>query len=82
MLRVPKTVDCIQNILTVIPLQLLSYHVAELKGLNVSCKDCVISSVLQAFIPCRLHFKAVVADVKWKCFHLVEIRFRLIVHAT
>ncbi|VDO32155.1 unnamed protein product [Onchocerca flexuosa] len=35
-LRVPKTVDCIQNILTVIPLQLLSYHVAELKGLNVS----------------------------------------------
>ncbi|EJW78552.1 hypothetical protein WUBG_10541 [Wuchereria bancrofti] len=34
-LRVPKTVDCIQNILTVIPLQLLSYHVAELKGLNV-----------------------------------------------
>ncbi|VDN29244.1 unnamed protein product [Gongylonema pulchrum] len=35
-LRVPKTVDCIQNILTVIPLQLLSYHVAELNGLNVS----------------------------------------------
>ncbi|CAG9533748.1 unnamed protein product [Cercopithifilaria johnstoni] len=34
-LRVPKTVDCIQNILTAIPLQLLSYHVAELKGLNV-----------------------------------------------
>ncbi|VDN05331.1 unnamed protein product [Thelazia callipaeda] len=34
-IRVPKTVDCIQNILTVIPLQLLSYHVAELKGLNV-----------------------------------------------
>lgn len=35
-LRVPKTVDCIQNILTVIPLQLLSYHIAELNGLNVS----------------------------------------------
>ncbi|MFH4973447.1 hypothetical protein AB6A40_000156 [Gnathostoma spinigerum] len=34
-LRVPKTVDCIQNILTVIPLQLLSYHIAELNGLNV-----------------------------------------------
>uniref|UniRef100_A0A0N5A7S0 glutamine--fructose-6-phosphate transaminase (isomerizing) n=1 Tax=Syphacia muris TaxID=451379 RepID=A0A0N5A7S0_9BILA len=34
-LRVPKTVDCLQNILTVIPLQLLSYHIAELNGLNV-----------------------------------------------
>lgn len=34
-LRVPKTVDCVQNILTVIPLQLLSYHIAELNGANV-----------------------------------------------
>lgn len=34
-LRVPKLVDCIQNILTVIPLQLLSYHIADLNGLNV-----------------------------------------------
>lgn len=34
-LRVPKTVDCVQNILTVIPLQLMSYHVAELNGYNV-----------------------------------------------
>lgn len=34
-LRVPKTVDCLQNILTVIPLQLLSYHIAELNGHNV-----------------------------------------------
>lgn len=29
------TVDCVQNILTVIPLQLLSYHIADLNGLNV-----------------------------------------------
>ncbi|KHN82568.1 Glutamine--fructose-6-phosphate aminotransferase [isomerizing] 1 [Toxocara canis] len=34
-LRIPKTVDCVQNILTVIPLQLLSYHIADLNGLNV-----------------------------------------------
>ncbi|KAL3125044.1 hypothetical protein niasHT_000649 [Heterodera trifolii] len=34
-LRVPRTVDCLQNILTVIPLQLLAYHVAELNGFNV-----------------------------------------------
>lgn len=35
-LRVPATVDCLQNILTVIPFQLLGYHIAELNGLNVS----------------------------------------------
>lgn len=34
-LRVPYTVDCIQVILTVIPMQLLSYHLAELRGQNV-----------------------------------------------
>uniref|UniRef100_A0A0N5A8F4 glutamine--fructose-6-phosphate transaminase (isomerizing) n=1 Tax=Syphacia muris TaxID=451379 RepID=A0A0N5A8F4_9BILA len=34
-LRVPKTVDCLQGILTVVPLQLLSYHIAELNGFNV-----------------------------------------------
>ncbi|CAJ0960065.1 unnamed protein product, partial [Mesorhabditis belari] len=34
-LRIPRTVDCVQNILTVIPLQLLSYHIAELNGQNV-----------------------------------------------
>ncbi|CAI4229463.1 unnamed protein product [Auanema sp. JU1783] len=34
-LRVPKTVDCLQNVLSVIPLQLLSFHIAELNGLNV-----------------------------------------------
>lgn len=34
-LRLPQTADCLQSILTVIPLQLLSYHIAELKGQNV-----------------------------------------------
>ena len=35
-LRVPYTVDCVQNVLSVIPMQLLSYHIAELNGCNVS----------------------------------------------
>lgn len=35
-LEVPHTVDCLQGILTVIPLQLLSYHLAVLRGCNVS----------------------------------------------
>ena len=34
--RVPRTVDCLQNILTVIPLQMLAYHVADLNGFNVN----------------------------------------------
>ncbi|GFS75438.1 glutamine--fructose-6-phosphate aminotransferase 2 [Nephila pilipes] len=36
-LEVPHTVDCLQGILTVIPLQLLSYHIAVLRECNVDC---------------------------------------------
>jgi glucosamine--fructose-6-phosphate aminotransferase (isomerizing) len=34
-LRVPRTVDCLQGILTIIPLQLLSYHLAVFHGVDV-----------------------------------------------
>lgn len=34
-LRVPKTVDALQGLLTVIPLQLLSYHIACARGSDV-----------------------------------------------
>lgn len=34
-LEVPKTIDCLQGILTVIPMQLLSMHIAELRKLDV-----------------------------------------------
>ena len=32
---VPSTVDCLQGILNIIPLQLLSYHLAILNGFDV-----------------------------------------------
>ena len=32
----PDLVDCLQGILTVIPLQLLSFHIAVLRGFDVS----------------------------------------------
>ena len=32
---VPGTVDCLQGILNIIPLQLLSYHLAIMKGFDV-----------------------------------------------
>jgi glucosamine--fructose-6-phosphate aminotransferase (isomerizing) len=32
---VPGTVDCLQGILNIIPLQLLSYHLAILNGFDV-----------------------------------------------
>lgn len=35
-LEVPDMVDCLQGILTVIPLQLLSFHLAVLRGYDVS----------------------------------------------
>ncbi|XP_072154302.1 glutamine--fructose-6-phosphate aminotransferase [isomerizing] 2 isoform X2 [Bemisia tabaci] len=34
-IEVPHTVDCLQGILTVIPMQLLSYHLAMLRGCNI-----------------------------------------------
>jgi len=34
-LEVPGTVDCLQGIINIIPLQLLSYHIALLRGHNV-----------------------------------------------
>lgn len=34
-IRVPKTVDCLQGMLNIIPMQLLSYHLAVNKGYDV-----------------------------------------------
>jgi len=34
-IEVPTTVDCLQCIVNIIPLQLLSYHVAIARGLDV-----------------------------------------------
>lgn len=34
-IRVPQTVDCLQGLLNVIPLQLLSYHLAVKNGYDV-----------------------------------------------
>ncbi|XP_067930352.1 glutamine--fructose-6-phosphate aminotransferase [isomerizing] 2-like isoform X2 [Watersipora subatra] len=44
-IEVPQTVDCIQAILTVIPLQLLSFHLATKKGLNVDMPRNLAKSV-------------------------------------
>ncbi|XP_076346612.1 glutamine--fructose-6-phosphate aminotransferase [isomerizing] 2-like isoform X1 [Tachypleus tridentatus] len=44
-LEVPHNVDCLQGILTVIPLQLLSYHIAVLRGCNVDCPRNLAKSV-------------------------------------
>jgi len=35
-IEVPEQVDCLQGILTVIPLQLLSLHIAQLRNCDVS----------------------------------------------
>ncbi len=43
--EVPKTVDALQGILTVIPMQLLSYHLAVLRGCNVDCPRNLAKSV-------------------------------------
>lgn len=35
LILVPNTVDCLQGVLSIIPMQLLSYHLAVARGLNV-----------------------------------------------
>lgn len=42
---VPRTVDCLQGIINVIPLQLLSYHLAVLHGVDVDCPRNLAKSV-------------------------------------
>merc|ERR1712025_538659 len=44
-LEIPHTVDCLQGILSVIPMQMLSYHMAVLKGCNVDCPRNLAKSV-------------------------------------
>merc|ERR1711874_515534 len=44
-LEVPRAVDALQGVLTVIPLQLLSYHLAVLRGCNVDCPRNLAKSV-------------------------------------
>lgn len=44
-IRVPSTVDCLQGIVNVIPLQLLSYHLAVLHGVDVDCPRNLAKSV-------------------------------------
>lgn len=44
-IQVPHMVDCLQGVLTVIPMQLLSYHIAVLRGCNVDCPRNLAKSV-------------------------------------
>lgn len=44
-LQIPHTVDCLQGILSVIPLQLLSYHIAVLRNCDVDCPRNLAKSV-------------------------------------
>ena len=49
-LEVPKIVDALQGILTVILLQLLSYHLAVLRGCNVDCPRNLVKFMTYALI--------------------------------
>lgn len=44
-IEIPRTVDSLQSILTVIPMQLLSYHLAVLRECNVDCPRNLAKSV-------------------------------------
>ncbi|XP_056447528.1 glutamine--fructose-6-phosphate aminotransferase [isomerizing] 1 isoform X1 [Gadus chalcogrammus] len=44
-IKVPHCVDCLQGVLSVIPLQLLSFHLAVLRGYDVDCPRNLAKSV-------------------------------------
>ncbi|KAK7922827.1 hypothetical protein WMY93_009729 [Mugilogobius chulae] len=44
-IALPHTVDCLQGILSIIPLQLLSFHLAVLRGYDVDCPRNLAKSV-------------------------------------
>ena len=44
-IRVPEMVDCLQGLVNVVPLQLLSYHLAVLHGVDVDCPRNLAKSV-------------------------------------
>ncbi|XP_054890035.1 glutamine--fructose-6-phosphate aminotransferase [isomerizing] 2 [Poeciliopsis prolifica] len=44
-IELPETVDCLQGILSVIPLQLMSFHLAVLRGYDVDCPRNLAKSV-------------------------------------
>eukprot|EP00744_Colponema_vietnamica_P000237 GILI01000429.1.p1 GENE.GILI01000429.1~~GILI01000429.1.p1 ORF type:complete len:691 (+),score=203.06 GILI01000429.1:95-2074(+) len=44
-IKVPQTVDCLQCIINILPMQLLSYHLAVLRGNNVDCPRNLAKSV-------------------------------------
>jgi glucosamine--fructose-6-phosphate aminotransferase (isomerizing) len=44
-IEIPKTVDCLQGILNVIPLQLMAYWMAVMEGLNVDMPRNLAKSV-------------------------------------
>ncbi|TRY71275.1 hypothetical protein DNTS_015974 [Danionella cerebrum] len=44
-IELPHTVDCLQGVLSVIPLQLMSFHLAVLRGYDVDCPRNLAKSV-------------------------------------
>ncbi|XP_012938214.1 glutamine--fructose-6-phosphate aminotransferase [isomerizing] 2 isoform X3 [Aplysia californica] len=44
-IEVPQMIDCLQGILSIIPMQLLSMHIAELRGHDVDCPRNLAKSV-------------------------------------
>ena len=44
-LEIPSTVASLQGIISVIPMQLLSYHIAQLRNCNVDCPRNLAKSV-------------------------------------
>ena len=70
--EVPHTVDCLQGILTVIPMQLLSFQIAVLRGYDVSklCLNLFVCFIEGTYCSQCLHLGGLVLKGLYKeCTH-------------
>lgn len=55
-IELPHTVDCLQGVLCVIPMQLMSFHLAVLRGYDVSQHHLEIRALSLIWFLLNLHF--------------------------
>lgn len=71
-IELPQTVDCLQGILSVVPLQLMSFHLAVLRGYDVSYKFHLVTRLTAHFCcVCDIiifHFGAIILELP-VCFN-------------
>lgn len=74
-IKVPHCVDCLQGVLSVIPLQLLSFHLAVLRGFDVSAVSAVSSNWWSRLFGTMKLITSFIASLETDNYHFSESLF-------